>query len=197
MKTLINSICKVIALTLLVFDVNASVVKEYSESLEHTSYSLELSNCSMKLTVFDEGNINANVLSVKRTCSSSFVEQVGVFSVLFSTLKVDNKLEGIRTIAWGNISEDEVRNRLIQGSIKSPAWQRLLKRQGERKFKKTTPEIKEILNSFDVYLELTVILDAMGFQASVLSTDGVIVKEMDSGEIVPYDALIWFSIKPN
>lgn len=186
-----------IVLSLFIFEADASITKESFKSLEKTSYSLKVQNCFMELSTYDKENINAHILSVKRDCSSSFIEQVGLFSVLFSTLMADDKLKHIRTIYWGNISENEVRTRLIQGSINSVTWHALLQKTDGDKLNKSVPEVTQVLNSINAYHELKVLLDAMGYEIFVKYTDGVIVKRIDgiSNNLVPYDALVWFSIK--
>ncbi|MCG7535364.1 hypothetical protein [Pseudoalteromonas sp. OOF1S-7] len=186
-----------------IVNANDILKKTYNPALGQTNYSIETEQCMVAVIAFDKGGINENTLRIKRRCDLGVSIESGLLAIVFSEMKVENKLNGIDSISWGAIQSTELQERLARSSIESPIWLTRIKDSKGKAFPKNIPEVRDILNDGLVFKELVSVLCAMGYSLSVKTVEGILVGlasshiesfDNQSDIVVPYSANVWFEL---
>lgn len=176
--------------------------KKYEKSLGKTLYIASSDNCIVTLTVFDNESVNSHVLQIRRNCELDIAIQIGLISALLAELKNDEVIGRISTIAWGYIKFPEYQKRIAMAALESPVWLSMIEGGKKNKVHKNIPELNDILNEALVFREIISIFNAIGYDLSVSSVEGVLTTqaknilniEKASAAIVPYTARVWFRL---
>ena len=175
-----------------------------------TRYIYMDSQCSVAVTVHGESSINRSVLAIERECPLEFALQVGLIAVLLAQVSNDGCFAFIRQVAWDGIlpSDTEIRRRLAFGALGSSEWRKLVNDGMISARRKNNPGVAQLIQDAGVFSELFDVFMALGFQVSIIATEGWGVKNLGETDVmddsiksnadflVPYQGSLGFDITP-
>lgn len=195
--------------------VQEEVVVAYNPDLKETTYKIAVTNCTITWTVFSS-EVNREAIGQHSDCALPLEEQALLIAKLLRRVLETREVRQFHTLSWGRLypeypdrsSDASMAVRLGVAAKRSSQWDSA---RGVPRHGRVNDWVRDLANDAAIYQELQPVFAEAGLELRISSIEKVLVTTagrlpffealrksgVHASDLVPWDCLVWFSVRPN